>query len=221
MNGSVLVGTSAMSTLMAPSLVLDVPWWRLKVSFMQESASMFKLVLFPDPPPSVEGGSGDETMFKLGLCAYYFLYAAGYILTDWPHTQFFTPGETVSLRVNISTLSFASLVAQLAWFHNGREVTTNYGRITVNARGTELTIRNATSSDGGRYTVRTSALSFNTSEDPLWIPLLEHYTPLAPVTYTLTEQGKLLLNSVPRLSSMPCRGSKSQLVHVYVSIMYM
>ena len=118
----------------------------------------------------------------------------------------------------MSTISFASLIAQLAWFHNGREVTTNCGRFTVNGRGTELTIRNATSSDGGRYTVRTSALSHNTSEDPLWIPLLEHYTPLAPVTYTLTEQGKLLLNSVPRLSSMPCAGSKSQLVHVYVSI---
>ena len=94
----------------------------------------------------------------------------------------------------------------------------------MNARGTELTIGNATICNGGRYTVRTSALSHNTSEDPLWIPLLEHYTPLAPVTYTLTEQGKPLLNSVPRLSSMPCAGSKYQLVYVYVSIileMYM
>ena len=88
----------------------------------------------------------------------------------------------------------------------------------MNARGTELTIRNATSSDGGRYTVRTSALSHNTSEDPLWIPLLEHYTPLAPVTYTLTEQGKPLLNSVPRLSSMPCAGSKSQLMYIQKSV---
>ena len=121
-------------------------------------------------------------------------YAAGYILTDWPHTQFFTPGETVGLRVNISTIS--SGIARLAWFHNGREITTNCGRFTVNARGTELTIRNATSSDGGRYTVRTSALRYNMREDPLWIPLLEHYAPLTPVTYTLTEQGKFLLNSV-------------------------
>ena len=66
----------------------------------------------------------------------------------------------------------------------------------MNARGTELTISNATSSDGGRYTVRTSALSYNRSEDSSWIPLLEHYTPLAPVTYILREQGKLLLDSV-------------------------
>ena len=108
--------------------------------------------------------------------------------------------------MNISTNPYASLITRLAWFHNGREVTTNYGRFTVNAMGTELTISNATSSDGGRYTVRTSALRFNRSEDSLWIPLLEHYTPLAPVTYILTEQGKLLLNSVLRLPSMPCAG---------------
>ena len=81
----------------------------------------------------------------------------------------------------------------------------------MNARGTELTISNATSSDGGRYTVRGSALSFNRNEDSLWIPLLEHYTPLAPVTYILTEQGMLLLNSVLRLPTMPCAGSKSEL----------
>ena len=37
---------------------------------MQGIVSMFKLVSFQDPPPSVEGGSVDETMFKLGLCAY-------------------------------------------------------------------------------------------------------------------------------------------------------
>ena len=132
-----------------------------------------------------------------------FLDAAGYVHTDWPHMQFFTPGETVTLRVNISIdiilrTFFGFNIAQLTWFHNGTKVAANCtsGRFTVDARGTELTISNATSSDGGRYTVRVSALDFhgsrNSRQDSLWLPPLEHYTAHAPVTYILMEQGKLL-----------------------------
>ena len=94
----------------------------------------------------------------------------------------------------------------------------------MNARGTELTISNAASSDGGMYTVRTSALSFNRNEDSLWIPLLEHYTPLAPVTYILTEQGKLCFkvanHAICRLkisASLKCCDSHWCVVHVYLA----
>ena len=131
-----------------------------------------------------------------------FLYAAGYIRTDWPRIQFFTPGETITLRVNISTAGYGIFITfditRLTWFHNGTEVAANCtsGRFTVNTRGTELNITNTTSSDGGRYTVRVSALDFygsrNSRQDSLWLPPLEHYTPHAPVTYILMEQGKFI-----------------------------
>ena len=169
-----------MSILMAPSLVSDVPWWRLKVSFMY--MQLIELLL--------------------SSCAL-LLYAAGYVRTDWPCMQFFTLGETVTLRVNISIdfilrLIYGSDIAQLTWFHNGTEIAANCtsGRFTVNTRGTELNITNTTSSDGGRYTVRVSALDFygsrNSRQDSLWLPPLEHYTVHAPVTYVLMEQGKLV-----------------------------
>ena len=96
-----------------------------------------------------------------------FLFAAGYIRTDWPRIQFFTPGETITLRVNISTagiygIIFTFDITRLAWFHNGTEVAANCtsGRFTVNARGTELNITNTTSSDGGLYTVRVSSTTY-------------------------------------------------------------
>ena len=130
-----------------------------------------------------------------------FLFAAGYIRTDWPRIQFFTPGETITLRVNISTagiygIIFTFDITRLAWFHNGTEVAANCtsGRFTVNARGTELNITNTTSSDGGLYTVRVSSTTYRERCDTLWLPPLEHYTAHAPVTYILTEQGKFLLN---------------------------
>ena len=130
-----------------------------------------------------------------------FLFAAGYIRTDWPHIQFFTPGETITLRVNISTAGIYGFFARfditrLTWFHNGTEVAANCtsGRFTVNAIGTELNITNTTSSDGGLYTVRVSSTTYRERCDTLWLPPLEHYTAHAPVTYILTEQGKFLLN---------------------------
>ena len=130
-----------------------------------------------------------------------FLYAAGYIRTDWPRIQFFTRGETITLRVNISTagiygIIFTFDITRLTWFHNGTEVAANCtsGRFTVNTRGTELNITNTTSSDGGLYTVRISSTTYGDICDTLWLPPLEHYTAHAPVTYILTEQGKLLLN---------------------------
>ena len=172
-----------MSILMTPSLVSDVQLWRLKVSFMYKQ--LIELLL--------------------SSCAL-LLYAAGYVRTDWPRMQFFTLGETVTLRVNISIdfilrIFYGVDIAQLTWFHNGTEIAANCtsGRFTVNTRGTELNITNTTSSDGGRYTVRVSALDFygsrNSRQDSLWLPPLEHYTALAPVTYILREQGKLLLKS--------------------------
>ena len=128
-----------------------------------------------------------------------FLYAAGYIRTDWPRMQFFTPGETITLRVNISTAGIYGFfdpfdITQLAWFHNGTEIAANCGRFTADAMGTELNITNATSCDSGRYTVRVSSTTYGDGCDTLWLPPLEHYTAHAPVTYTLTEEGKLLLN---------------------------
>ena len=129
-----------------------------------------------------------------------FLYAAGYIRTDWPRIQFFTPGETITLRVNVSTAGYGIFITfditRLTWFHNGTEVAANCtsGRFTVNTRGTELNITNTTSSDGGRYTVRISSTTYGDICDTLWLSPLEHYTAHAPVTYILTEQGKLLLN---------------------------
>ena len=128
-----------------------------------------------------------------------FLYAAGYIRTDWPRIQFFTPGETITLRVNISTAGYGIFITfditRLTWFHNGTEVAANCtsGRFTVNTRGTELNITNTTSSDGGRYTVRISSTTYGDVCDTLWLPPQEHYTAHAPVTYILTEQGKFLL----------------------------
>ena len=123
-----------------------------------------------------------------------FPFAAGYIRTDWPRIQFFTPGETITLRVNISTARI--YITRLTWFHNGTEVAANCtsGRFTVNVRGTELNITNTTSSDGGLYTVRVNSTSYGDRCDTLWLPPLEHYTAHAPVTYILTEQGKFLLN---------------------------
>ena len=132
-----------------------------------------------------------------------FLYATGYVRTDWLRMQFFTPGEKITLRVNISTAGLFHFgyffdITQLTWFHNGREVSANCtggsGKFTVNAMGTELNITNTTSSDSGRYTVRVSSTSYGYGCDSLWLPPLEYYTAHAPVTYTLKERGKLLLN---------------------------
>ena len=167
-----------MSILMTPSLVSDVQLWRLKVSFMYKQ--LIELLL--------------------SSCAL-LLYAAGYVRTDWPRMQFFTLGETVTLRVNISIDFILRIlhgfdIAQLTWFHNGTEVAANCtsGRFTVNAIGTELNITNTTSSDSGMYTVRMTSTTYGDICDTLWLPPLEHYTAHAPVTYILTEQGKFLLN---------------------------
>lgn len=89
----------------------------------------------------------------------------------------------------------ARYIRQLAWFHNGTEIAANCtsGRFTVNTLGTELNITDATSEDGGIYTVRVSSLygSYYSEQDSLWLPPLEHYTAHAPVTFILIEQGKL------------------------------
>ena len=178
-----------MSTLMAPSLVSEVPWWKLKVS------STFKFTT-----------GSSESFIGLKFVAMFnilFLYTTGYVRTDWLRMQFFTPGETITLRVNISTAGLFHFVyffdiTQLTWFHNGREVAANCtggsGKFIVNAMGTELNITNTTSSDSGWYTVRVSSTTYGGRCDSLWLPPLEHYTAHAPVTYTLRERGKLLLN---------------------------
>ena len=65
----------------------------------------------------------------------------------------------------------------------------------MNTAGTELNITGATSADSGIYTVRVSSLDFygfyDSRQDSLWLPPLEHYTAHAPVTLILMEQGKL------------------------------
>ena len=135
--------------------------------------------------------SVSATVLKFKITA---LAIAGFIYTEQSRTRSFTPGEMVTLRVNINHARF---IRQLAWFHNGKEVSANCtsGRLTVNTAGTELNITGATSADSGIYTVRVSSLEFygshNSRQDSLWLPPLEHYTAHAPVTLILIEQGKL------------------------------
>jgi len=133
--------------------------------------------------------------FGIELSELLMLLLAGFIYTEQSRTQSFTPGEMVTLRVNISDPY--GFIRRLAWFHNGTEVAANCtsGRFTVNTMGTELNITDATSGDSGVYTVRVSSLDIygyqNSEQDSLWLPPLEHNTAHAPVTFLLVEQGKL------------------------------
>ena len=97
----------------------------------------------------------------------------------------FTPGETLSLQVNISTTySEARHIQSLTWYHNGSQICSCHTR----NNGTQLVIANTKSSDAGIYQVRISALDFGRPDcDARLLPHTEILAMSAPVTIIITQ----------------------------------
>ena len=128
------------------------------------------------------------SLADIRLC-FVFTYS-GYIFPSEHPIHIFTPGETLTLRVNISsTYSEARHIQSLTWYHNGSQICSCRTR----NNGTELVIAGAKSSDAGVYQVKISALDFRRPDcDARILPVIEHLAMSAPVTFLLT-QGRILL----------------------------
>ena len=110
---------------------------------------------------------------------------AGFIFPLEHPVHTFTPGETLSLHINISTTySEARHIQSLAWYHNGSQICSCRTR----NKGTELVIANAKSNDAGIYQVRISALDFGRTDcDARLLPHTETLAMSAPVTFILIQ----------------------------------
>ncbi len=97
----------------------------------------------------------------------------------------FTPGDTLSLQVNISTTySEARHIQSLTWYHNGSQLC----NCRTRNNGTELVIPNAKQSDAGIYQVKINMLDFGRPDcDARILPEIEHLAMSAPVTFVLTQ----------------------------------
>lgn len=110
---------------------------------------------------------------------------SGYIFPSEHPVRIFTPGETLSLRVNISTTYYrASHIQSLTWYHNGSQICSCRTR----NNGTELVIESAKNSDAGIYRVKISALDFGRPDcDERILQEIEHLALSAPVTFILAK----------------------------------
>ena len=92
---------------------------------------------------------------------------------------------------------FAQYFNSLAWYHNGTRVTSD-DRVNIIDNETELTISNVVQSDAGKYEVKINSIknARGSSEmcDMNILPMLEHLSLYAPVTFILHESSILSYN---------------------------
>ena len=92
------------------------------------------------------------------------------------------------MRINVfDYYSRAQYIGSLAWYHNGTKLTSD-DRFVIANNGISLTISNMVESDAGKYEVRINSIyppSNSYTCDTNILPLLEHLSLYAPVTFLL------------------------------------